>query len=96
MEVLATFLEKRGWLDALTQTKEFQRWLVQELRDAFAALECHHWNSRLGLHLHLEKRVPTRQLRRIAQAASSDFDSTNNSYTAGLSFVSTLTSPPML
>ena len=79
---LATVIGRRGeqFLDDFFDTKELWRLRMEWLREVIGICENTHWRVKLGLYCTLSEHMPSRQLRRIAYAASFDYDVLSNNY----------------
>lgn len=73
-------MKELGWIDILFETRAFQDLFTEKLRDLTRTLEKVHFGTNFGLWLHLQKKLPSRTVREIRQAASEKYDTNLDRY----------------
>lgn len=80
LENVATVLKEMGWLEELFNSREFQVLFVDKLRELAAILEGVHYGVNFGLWLHLSKKLPSRMIREMRQAAAESYNKEKDNY----------------
>eukprot|EP00965_Chrysotila_dentata_P245916 6206852-Pleurochrysis_carterae.AAC.1 len=79
---LATILKRKGLIEDVWESKELWTLRMEWARELFGQMMSFHWDVKLpGLYLTFTKHMlPTRLVRRVAQAAPMDFSGETNSF----------------